>query len=501
MRYLTAVAAGVAAAAFAAGVQPAAAATLCVGPEAGCFHQIQPAVAAAHDGDTIAVARGTFAGGITIDKSIHLQGAGSNKTVINGGGPVVTILRAADPEGLIVTIDSVTITGGVNSSQPDNAVTFGGGVRIASSLLDHPPFNGTGATVTISNTVITGNTVTSFAAIPPGFCGPRACGFNNGGGIDNGGVLTLVNTRVTNNTSGSTSTLLSAASDAGAGGIDNHFAATLILRNSVVSGNRAVANSAIANHADSGGIGSSGALDIEDSSITGNTVEYRGSLDFEDQAGFAGGLMIDRCDCFAIPTARIRDTVISGNVVNAANTNPNAAPAAFAGGIAAFAPAVFDRVSLTDNTAHITGARVAGGDGGGMENDEPVTMRDSLVARNSVLVEAPNGSIGGGGGIAMFADLTLTRTAVIGNSVTATGPPGPLPFPGQVPSVFGGGITNGGFGFSVGTLTATDVVIAANRLSAGPGFLVRGGGLYTEGPVVRSRLVIAGNKPDDCFGC
>jgi hypothetical protein len=380
-------------------------------------------------------------------------------------------------------------------------VTFGGGVLIANSQLDHPPFNGTGATVTISNSVITGNTVTSFSTIPPGFCGPRACGFNVGGGIDNGGVLTVVNTRVTNNTAGSTSVLSSAASDAGAGGINNRFAGTLILRNSAVSGNRAVADSAIANHASAGGIGSSGTLDIADSSISGNMVSYRGALDIEDQAGFAGGLMIDSCECFAIPTAEIRNTVVDGNVVTAENTNPNAAPAAFAGGVAAFVPAAFERVSITNNTAHITGARVAGGDAGGLETDAPVTMTDSMVARNSVLVEAPNGSIGGGGGIAMFADLTLTRTAVIGNSVTATGPAGPLPFPGQVPSVFGGGITNGGFGFSFGTLTATDVLITANRLSAGTGFLISGGGFYTEGPVHRSRLVIAGNKPDDCFGC
>ena len=49
--------------------------------------------------------------------------------------------------------------------------------------------------------------------IPPGFCGPRACAFNSGGGIDNGGVLTLTNTRVTNNTAGSTSAASSAASD------------------------------------------------------------------------------------------------------------------------------------------------------------------------------------------------------------------------------------------------------------------------------------------------
>jgi hypothetical protein len=205
--------AAIAAVLLGAAARPASGATLCVGQQAGCFPQIQPAVNAAHDGDTIAIGAGTFAGGITIDKSVRVLGAGANKTIINGGGPVVTVFRATAPDALNVTIDGVTITGGVNNSQPDPEVTFGGGVWIPTSQLDHPPFSGTGATVSISNSVITDNVVTSSSFIPPGFCGPRACGFNDGGGIDNGGVLTLTNTRVTNNTAGSTPTMGSAASD------------------------------------------------------------------------------------------------------------------------------------------------------------------------------------------------------------------------------------------------------------------------------------------------
>ena len=200
----TLVAVVVTAAAVGVSAGPAAAQTLCVGPNSGCFPQLQPAIAAAADGDTISVARGTYAGGVTIDKSIRLQGAGAGATVIRGGGPVVTIFRATAPDQLDVAIDGVTITGGVNSTQPDPETTFGGGIWIPTSQLDHPPFNGTGATVSISNSAITGNVVTSSSVIPPGFCGPRACGFNSGGGIDNGGVLTLTNTRVTNNTAGST---------------------------------------------------------------------------------------------------------------------------------------------------------------------------------------------------------------------------------------------------------------------------------------------------------
>src|SRR5690349_13183907 len=481
---------------------PATAATLCVGTSAGCFSTIQAAIGAAHDGDTITIARGTFAGGITVNKSLRLQGAGADQTVISGGGPVLNIGRALDNAGLNVSVDGVTITGGLNTSVPDRAVTFGGGITIPVEQLDHPPFNGTGATVSISNSVITGNTVRSSAVIPPGFCGPRACAFNSGGGIDNGGNLTLTNTRVTDNTAGSSTTGSSPASDGGAGGIRNHFASTLVLRHSVVSGNHVVTDGDIANHASAGGIGNDGGpVDIADSVVNDNTVEYRGSLDVEAMAGFGGGLVLDQCDCQPPQPATLRNTLVNGNRVTAVNTNPNATPAGYGGGLVAFTPTLLDNVSLSGNSVHVVGASVAGGDGGGMENDAPVTMRGGIVAHNSVVVDAPNGSIGGGGGIEMFADLTLERTLVFANSVQATGKPGPLPFPGQVSSGFGGGIANNGFGFSSGTLTMTDVVVVANGLVARSGFVVRGGGVYSDGPVVRTRTVIAGNSPDQCVGC
>src|SRR5437764_10017615 len=104
-------------------------ATLCVGGS-GCFSTIQAAVDAAHDGDTIRIAPGTFAGGVAIDVSVDIRGAGAGATIISGGGPVVTIgVEQADVEPT-VSISGVTITGGVNTSFPDHAVTQGGGVRI-----------------------------------------------------------------------------------------------------------------------------------------------------------------------------------------------------------------------------------------------------------------------------------------------------------------------------------------------------------------------------------
>jgi hypothetical protein len=87
--------------------------------------------------------------------------------------------------------------------------------------------------------------------------------------------------------------------------------------------------------------------------------------------------------------------------------------------------------------------------------------------------------------------LTLQRTLVIGNAVTAVGASG---------TARGAGINN----FSLGSppqLTIADSVVTANRLSSSPGVLEQGGGLYTDFPVTLTRTVIAGNKPDQCFGC
>src|SRR5215475_8149493 len=64
---------------------------ICVGNGPQCFPTLAAALAAAHDGDTVQLGPGVYKGGVTIDASINLVGAGANRTIIKGGGPVVTI--------------------------------------------------------------------------------------------------------------------------------------------------------------------------------------------------------------------------------------------------------------------------------------------------------------------------------------------------------------------------------------------------------------------------
>src|SRR5215218_5095297 len=103
MRHLLSTFACVALAFVAAGAvaQTALADALCVdAKKPGCFSEIQAALDAASDGDTIAV------------------GAGAGATTIRGGGPVITI---GEPDGIdqpTVSIGRMTITGGLNGSTP-----------------------------------------------------------------------------------------------------------------------------------------------------------------------------------------------------------------------------------------------------------------------------------------------------------------------------------------------------------------------------------------------
>ena len=202
--------------------KPAAAAEVCVGPAPGCFATIQGAVDAAHDGDTIRVGPGTFTGGITIDTSVNLVGVSAAATRIEGGGPVITIGEQLAPDPPTVSISGVTITGGFNDSKPETPAgpgffAAGGGVLIPASA----GFS-TGATVTITDSVITGNRVT---AGPPGvIC---ACSFASGGGIANSGTLTVTNTRIADNVAGATATSGGLATDARGGGIWNASQGTL----------------------------------------------------------------------------------------------------------------------------------------------------------------------------------------------------------------------------------------------------------------------------------
>ena len=107
-RVLAAAVTVAAASGLALAAEPAQAGSLCVGGGSGCYPTIQAAVNAAHAGDTITIRAGAFAGGVTITKSIHLQGAGAASTIIRGGDHVLTIGTYGAASEPTVSISGVT---------------------------------------------------------------------------------------------------------------------------------------------------------------------------------------------------------------------------------------------------------------------------------------------------------------------------------------------------------------------------------------------------------
>ncbi len=85
--------------------------TPCVGSGHACFKTLHAAVDAAHHGSTIRIAPGTYRGGVVVARSVRLAASGAGRTVIRGGGPVLTL-------GGAITVSDVTITGGVTSTNP-----------------------------------------------------------------------------------------------------------------------------------------------------------------------------------------------------------------------------------------------------------------------------------------------------------------------------------------------------------------------------------------------
>lgn len=509
----------------------------CVGPAPGCTRSLQAALDAAHDGDTITLKRGTFAGGVTIAHSLKLIGAGAGATVIRGGGPVVTIASSGAPP--TVVLRGLTITGGVTTVSNrcgalcgpayGDASALGGGVEIPPA-----PGSATGATVTIRDSVIAGNratpanTASSVRAACPG--GPCRFALAAGGGIDNWGTLALVHTRVSDNQAGGPLN-----SDANGGGVFSG-GGSLTIDHSVVKGNRATSVPPHGRFAEGGGVFvSAGALTVRGSLVDGNAAALTSTLPafvgdtLIDMNAHAGGIHVGD----DVPTT-IDATAITGNMVSA--HDPVGEPLAFDSAMLINdSPATISNtliegnrvegLSLTtadtgpggtalelDGGGTITGSRIVGnvsvqravnGQAGvngalailNFNNDARlVTMSHSVVAGNRAIASTTTGDATVQG-VGIFNDslLALRRVVVRDNTGHADGPSG---------RAEGGGIWNGDELSGPPVELALDhVLVTHNALTGGPGIAIHGGGLFTAFPVSQTATVIARNTPDQCSGC
>ena len=503
------------------GARQAPAATLNVCQNGCPYTQLAPALAAAHSGDTITIGPGTYAGGVTIDVSVKLAGAGPGATVISGGGPVLTIGVADAASEPTVTIDGVTVTGGVAIGNLTPSSGRGGGIYIPRAAGPS-----TGATVTIRNSVVRGNSTAPRVAIDSG---DPCCPFADagGGGISNDGTLTLDHTLVSGNRADAASGL---TSNAIGGGILNRAFGTLTLTHSIVSHNHVAVTSPNGRFAPGGGIAMvGGTLTITDSRVSDNTADASSAVPSGvDQEATAGGIQVQ-----GNASATIRSTTITGNSVSSTNTVGDAH--AFSGGLHADGPIVLRDSTISGNSvaaatatgstgradvdsgageinadATITNTRFTGNSATARSSAgvahagagaivtaafDRMTISDSVISANRLTATTTTGSASiEGGGISNLGVLTLRNTSVGANSGTASGPGG---------SARGGGIWNGSApdGPPSVRLALVDSAVTHNTVTASPGITVQGGGLFTLFPVTLTSSVIAQNVPDQCHGC
>lgn len=518
----------------------------CVGPAPGCYRTVQAAVDAARGGDSILISAGVFSGGVTIDKSVHVVGAGAGKTIISGGGPVLTIGRFDASREPTVSLRGVTVTGGVtHSSALSTALVGKAGVLALGGGVEIPPAAGfgNGATVQLRDVVITGNRVAPQHTVPSGLrCG---CPFAlaGGGGVDNWGLLTIANAVISDNESGGP-----VASDADGAGIFSAQGSLTVL-NSKISGNRTSVVRPNGRFAEGGGIvvstkafftsaqRSAGTLTMTGSRVTGNAADLSTGFPSQVEAqAQAGGLLISGDDdCSQPDSGCVHATITNSTVGNNHVTTHNAAgdAVAFSGGVNNDGTLILHGSSISAN--HVS-AQAAPGSGAGAFADSgglgmggyaainqslisgntitatavdgdasatfagmsagnpthPVTVTDSVIAHNrlTALTDRGTATVQGAGIGHLDGPLLFRRTLIIANSGAADGP---------TAVAQGGGIVN--FAGKSAPLTLNHSVIAANQLTSDGAGTPQGGGLYTTVPVVRAGTVIAGNRPDQCFGC
>jgi hypothetical protein len=211
-------------------VLPAGASTLCVNPggTGGCYARITDAVGASANGDTIAVAAGTYnEANIFVTRSISIVGAGAGSTTVDGGnGPSAVFRFPFFAPSITPSLSQLTIQHGYRG------VDAG---RFSTITLDHVrvtangPGSGAGVFTNASLVNIESSTIDHNHAADASF----GCDWSGGAG---GGIASLCgggSFRIRN------STISDNVADRWGGGIIVNDGATLI-ENSTISGNRAM---------------------------------------------------------------------------------------------------------------------------------------------------------------------------------------------------------------------------------------------------------------------
>lgn len=439
--------------------------------------------------------------------------ADANTLCVGGGHCYATIqaaVNAADAGDTIrigpgryaggITIDrSVNLVGVAASA---TRISGGGPVLTIGSASATP-------TATLSDLTITGGETTSDPEAPR--CGPDlvTCGPGYtsvtalGGGIETfaGTNVTIRNSVITGNRAvpnGAVPSVVATcpgdvpcpASFGDAAGIDDWGVMTLI--GTIVSDNHAAAN-----QSDGGGIvvEPDASLSLADSNVTGNSASAPPPTGRNASGGgifVAGG-----------GSLTAEDSSIDANTSSLANSIPTPYPEqegatdqenAQPGGVfladgstATIRNSTLDRNAVEVNTplGQAFGADAALCACG----DVPLTIANSRIDGNTVTVNALSSDANGPSGPAAFeadANATITKTRIAHNSVTVRAPTADAATIGAVGFFFGGTVTP--------TLTDSQVVDNSSRAMAPEGAAtVQGAGISNNGPLVLTRDRVSGN--------
>ena len=300
----------------------AGASTLCVNPggTGGCFAAIQLAVNAAHRGDAIAIAAGTYAEHVAIGAkaTLQIQGAGAGSTFVDGGGSG-TVLTLNGPSTSVL-IGGITLQNGTRGVEVGEHVRFtledsAAVGNVGQSGINVEPH----ALVAVTRCTISGNSATDFG----GGIGAQS--------VSGGARVTVTASTISNN-----------SSDGSGGGI---FSSGLLkVVDSTVSGNTT--------HVFGGGI-YGGNMTITGSTISGNSAQN------------GGGIAVPG---FTAIQAKISNSTVSGN-----------SAAQSAGGILAVRGTQLDHVTVANNSA----GTVGGGIGTSFFQAKAVKLTASLIADNT----------------------------------------------------------------------------------------------------------------------
>ena len=510
---------------------PQARQSACVAAEA-CYDTLAEALDASEAGDTVRLSAGTFTGGVTIDHSVRLVGAGSARTTIKGGGPVITV-TSTKAQRPAVLISRLTVTGGVSHGDGVNA--YGGGIFVAPVEVedDLEP----GAHLTLDRVTVTRNRTapTTTSPSPSGVkCPDGDCPYagSYGGGIGSFGDLTIRRSRITNNTAGGR------ASDAMGGGIYVELGVVRVL-GSQVNANRAhPAVMEIGRFAEGGGIFvHSGTLRVRGSHVDRNRADLVTGWPVEAQGepmdinAHAGGIHAGE----HVPTLVVNSTV-NHNVARA--IDPVGQPLAFDAGMLVHLSRLIMRDSEVSYNKIIVDAATTedvAPVGSALEVNQASMITGSEIVGNSVRVNSDHGVAVASSGLAVY-DFTETgnpglvvvrNTKISGNTAVATSKTGAASVVGaglfnnallriygsqirdnrgtaSAPAARaqGGGVWNGVFlsGPPV-ALTLVRSKVVRNALTVSSGGERQGGGIYNSETLELRQTRVLNNRPDQCFGC